>query len=191
MSKGDAMNILKFLVQYMSKPRTTGAVLPSSKYLAKKMVKNMDFANANCIVEYGAGTGVFTGYLVDQKKPETILIVFEKNPDFYQLLLQYYGNAENVHITNDSATEVGMHLKKYKQKKADYILSGLPFASLPKNMSENILTKTKKHLSEKGELILFQYTLIKMELLKKYFTEIKIEREWRNVPPAYVLRCKI
>ena len=184
------MNMIKFFWHYITAPRDTGAVLPSSEFLARKMVTSINFKTARCIVEYGAGTGVFTKKIIDQKKDETILIVFEKNLNFYQLLLKDYGEHKNVYITNDSAAEVGKHLKKHNQTSADFILSGLPFASLPKEVSESVLQETKKYLHKDGEFILFQYTLLKLDFLKKYFSQIKKEHEWRNVPPAYVLRLK-
>jgi phospholipid N-methyltransferase len=49
-----------FLKQYIKNPRMIGAVLPSSRNLARKMIEDIDFEKAECIVEYGPGTGVFT-----------------------------------------------------------------------------------------------------------------------------------
>lgn len=45
-----------------------GAVAPSSEILANKMVKDIDFENARCIVEYGPGKGGFTDKLIESKK---------------------------------------------------------------------------------------------------------------------------
>jgi len=73
----------------------------------------------------------------------------------------------------------------------DYIVSGLPFASLPKDVSSNILKETQKYLNEEGKFITFQYTLLKKDFIKKYFNEVSIKREVRNVPPAYVICCSL
>lgn len=58
------MEILSFIKQYIVRPRITGAILPSSKSLALRMIEDIDFENAECIIEYGPGTGVFTQKLI-------------------------------------------------------------------------------------------------------------------------------
>jgi len=184
------MNSLTFLLQYIFKPRTVGAVLPSSKYLAKKMLASVNFNAAKCIVEYGAGTGVFTKRILEKRHPGTVVIVFEKNEAFCQNLTNKYGAEPNVYIINESAENIGQHLEKCGLEYADYIVSGLPFASLPTEVSENILNQTKKFLSTSGTFITFQYSLLKIEFIRRFFDKIETERELRNIPPAYVLRCK-
>ena len=176
-------------MQYITKPRTVGAILPSSKYLARKMAAPVDFDKARYIVEYGPGTGVFTDELLDRRKPHTRLLLLERNPEFASKLAEKYENTEYVTVINDTAEQIGKYLSMYSFPKADYILSGLPFASLPLETSEGILTETKKHLSEGGKFITFQYTLYRKELIARFFCEITITREIRNIPPAYVLCC--
>jgi len=184
------MGKFSFAKEYLLKPRSVGAVLPSSNHLAERMVQSIDFSKARCIVEYGAGTGVFTKKILQLKKPETVLIVFENNEHFYKPLQEEYSNQPNVYITNDSAVDIGAHLQKHGLAQADYVVSGLPFASLPHDVSEGILTQTKKHLHETGCFITFQYTLLKMDFFARFFDEIRTQKEWCNVPPAYVLACK-
>ena len=74
--------------------------------------------------------------------------------------------------------------KSYKQLSAD-------FASLPQEISENILKESKQHLASGGKFITFQYTLLRMGFFENHFDEITITHEIRNVPPAYVLSCSI
>ena len=52
----------QFLREYLSAPNTVGALAPSSRHLAASMTASIDFGQAHCIVEYGAGTGVFTTF---------------------------------------------------------------------------------------------------------------------------------
>jgi len=184
------MSGFSFIKQYITKPRTTGAVLPSSKYLATKMVQGIDFSQAEYIVEYGPGTGVFTDKILEARRPDTIVLLIENNPEFYKLLKEKYPNEENLHIINDSAEKIETYLQRWNIPHADYIISGLPFASLPQEVSTRILTQTKKHIKEGGKFITFQYTLLKKDFIGQFFNEIDIKRERRNIPPAYVLTCK-
>lgn len=185
------MEILSFLKQYITKPRTVGAILPSSKYLANRMIENINFNSARCIVEYGPGTGVFSEKMIKKRMKETIMLLFESNENFYNMLKEKYEDEPNVYIINDSAEYIGKYLKRYGVLHIDYIISGLPFASLPNEISSNILEETQKYLNEDGKFITFQYTLLKKDFIKKYFNEVMIKRKIRNMPPAYVLYCSL
>jgi len=154
------------------------------------MVAGIDFKTAQCIVEYGPGTGVFTEKLVKDKRKNTILILLEYNKDFCDGLKKKYGGYDNVIIINDSAENIDKYLKEYNIKGVDYIVSGLPFASLPKAVSNEILKKTESILKKDGLFITFQYTLLKKEYIAGYFKDIKLERVIFNIPPAYVLKCQ-
>ncbi|MFB5760541.1 class I SAM-dependent methyltransferase [Paenibacillus medicaginis] len=183
------MGGLSFLKQYITKPRTVGALLPSSKYLASKMVDNIDFNQASYIVEYGPGTGVFTEKIIKNRKESTIVLLFESNKTFYNLLKEKFEHERNLHIINDSAEHLEKYMIKYEMPWVDYFISGLPFASLPQSVSSNILRLTQMHLRQGGSFITFQYTLLKKDLIGHYFNKINIKRELRNIPPAYVFCC--
>lgn len=180
-----------FFVQYLKSPRIIGAVAPSSKWLAEKMVSDIDFENAQCIVEYGPGTGVFTKKLVEMKKQDTKLLLLETNKIFCANLREKYKNDSSVIIVYGSAEHVIAYLNKHGISKVDYVVSGLPFTSLPKSTSENILRKTQRLLEKGGLFITFQYTLLKKALFSGYFKNIEYERVMLNIPPAYVLKCRV
>lgn len=184
------MEIINFLKQYIKNPRTVGAIAPSSEKLAHKMVEDIIFDNASCIVEYGPGTGAFTEKVLNKKKDSTKFIAIEYNVDFYKILKEKYKSKPNFILINGSAENLKEYLKQNNVKKVDYIVSGLPFASLPDAMSKRILSVTNKILSDKGEFITFQYTLFKMKLFKTYFNKIGLKKVLLNLPPAYVLKCK-
>jgi len=167
-----------------------GAVSPSSRYLANKMVEGVDFSDTRCIVEFGAGTGVFTEKILQLRTPGTVVVVFEQNETFCRDLNEKFSGEENLYILNESAVKLGMHLQQLGFECADVIISGLPFASLPVEVGEGILKEARRWLRPDGRFVTFQYTLFKKGFIEKYFYDIEIVRELRNVPPAYVLRCK-
>lgn len=183
------MKNLLFLLQYITKPRTTGAIVPSSKYLAEKMINKIDFDNAQYIVEYGPGTGVFTNEIIKRKKQNTIVLLIEYNSNFYNNLQKKYKDIDNLYIVHGSVENIDKYLKDFNIPYIDYVVSGLPFASLPKNISSTILEKTNTLLKKDGNFITFQYTLFMKKYINQYFSSINIKREYRNIPPAYVLSC--
>lgn len=178
-----------FFRQYIKDIRRVGAVTPSSRFLARKMVETIDFSKAKVIIEYGPGTGAFTAEITKRMNADTKLIALETNEAFYKVLQAKYKNTTNVEILNVSAEEVSKLHAERNLPRPDYIISGLPFAALPSQVSKAILAETVKLLAPKGEFITFQYTLLKKNLLSSYFKNIQVIREVRNIPPAYVLRC--
>jgi len=166
-----------------------GAIMPSSKYLAKKMIETINFSKAQYIVEYGPGTGVFTDKLINRRKNNTVILLIEYNYEFFTLLSEKYKEERNLYVIHGSAENVDKYLADYNIPYVDYVVSGLPFASLPKNISSAILKKTKSILREDGNFITFQYTLFMKQYINKYFGIINVNKEYRNMPPAYVLNC--
>ncbi|KZE63978.1 SAM-dependent methyltransferase [Fictibacillus phosphorivorans] len=185
------MKFLSFLAQYISNPRSVGAVLPSTRYLADKMVKKIDFNQAKYILEYGPGTGVFTDKLLQHRNPKTIIVLFENNREFYKILKEKYQGVDNLYIYNGSAEKVDWYMKECGIPYVDYVLSGLPFATLPKAVSHKILLKTSKLLRKNGKFITFQYTKVKKNFIEQFFSNVDVSLEIRNVPPAMVLSCSL
>ncbi|MED3854983.1 rRNA adenine N-6-methyltransferase family protein [Priestia megaterium] len=183
------MNALHFIQEYIRHPRTVGAIMPSSKSLAKQMVKPIPFENITCMIEYGPGTGVFTDEIVQNKHKDTIFLAIEANETFYNMLNKKYGHLENVYIIHGSVENIDEYLKQYDIEKVDYIVSGLPFTSLSGTTSTKILKKTATLLGAEGTFITFQYSKVKCSFFESFFNTIQYERVYRNVPPAYVFLC--
>ncbi|PES60330.1 SAM-dependent methyltransferase [Bacillus cereus] len=183
------MKHLSFLSQYITNPRNVGAVLPSSKFLAEKMMENINFENAKYIIEYGPGTGVFTEKLLKKRNSNITLMLVENNREFYLMLKEKYKKEKNLFIVWGSAENIDKYLKNFSIPYADYIVSGLPFASLPQNVSDEILLITTKILKKDGAFITFQYTKFKKKFLNQFFDTIDEKWELRNVPPAFVFSC--
>ena len=179
-----------FLMQYLKNPKTIGAIAPSSKKLAGEMMKPIDFDNAKCIVEFGPGTGVFTEELLRYRKSDTFIILIEQNIDFCRLLSKKFKNEQNFAIVHGSAENAVRIIKKYGFDKADFIISGLPFTSLPKEISLNVFDATRAAIGKAGTFITFQYTLIKQNFFAEHFRFKNIIHVMRNLPPAYIFVLK-
>lgn len=185
------MKKLSFLFQFMVNPKTIGAIVPSSSFLGDKMIEKIDFTKAKYIVEYGPGTGVFTEKLLAKKNAKTVVLLVENNMKFCSLLKQRYKDHDNVYIKCGSAENIETYLQKYQIPYADYVISGLPFSSLPEKVSYKILDNTTKILKDNGLFITFQYTKCKKAFIKQFFAKLEITREYRNWPPAYIFSCAI
>lgn len=181
---------MNFFFEYMKHPRKIGAVAPSGKSLSDKMVQPVYFDSAKVIVEYGPGTGSFTRELIIRRRPDTVIILIEQNELFCGELRKLFRNQPNLYIISGSAENVNDYLARYGFEHADYVISGLPFSSLPTEVSDRVLTETKRAIGDTGVFVTFQYTMIKKSFFQSYFRIISCIREIRNLPPAYVLEMK-
>lgn len=181
------MSKIKFLSEVFKRGATIGALSPSSSYLAKKMLNPIHFNDADCIVEFGPGTGIFTTKLLEQMKSDALLLVFEINPSFHNELLKIEDN--RLFVINDSAEKLDYYLHSYNQTNADYIISSLPFAVIPDIVVDSILEKSFKLLSDKGKYIQFQYSLNALSKLKRIFKKVDISFTFLNIPPAFIFIC--
>ena len=176
--------------EFLKHPRKIGAIAPSGKHLSAEMMTPIDFTSAKVIVEYGPGTGSFTKELITRRSSDTVLILIEQNKTFCEQLWASYGGLPNFFLVHGSAGNVGRCLEACGVHHADYIVSGLPFTSLPAAVSDNILNATKPALGQGGKFITFQYSLVKKKFFEQYFQITDCRKVMRNLPPAYVLVMK-
>lgn len=184
------MKFLTFVAEFIKHPKHIGAIAPSSKILAKKMVDAIDFEDAEYIVELGPGTGVFTKEIMKRKQKHTQFILIEINEVFARDLQKQFRDDPNVFVIHGSAEKLQTYMRELQIDSVDYILSGLPFTSLPMEVSSRILSNVMDVLQEHGEFITFQYSLTRKAFIQNFFPQVSVTKVWFNFPPAYVLDCR-
>lgn len=183
------MRLITFVTEFIKDPKNIGAIAPSSKILAKKMVDTINFEEAKYIVELGPGTGSFTREIMKRKKKHTTLILIEINEVFFKDLQKQFEDDSSVFVVHGSAENIQVYIEELNIDKIDYVLSGLPFTSLPAEVSSRILSNVMEALQEHGEFITFQYSLVKRAFIQSFFPAISLKKVWFNFPPAYVFSC--
>jgi len=166
-----------------------GAVSPSSKFLMRKMLANINFKEANVIVEYGPGTGVFTREIVKRMKPTCTLIIFELHEDFFKQLEDEFNDNPFIIIKNESAENIGKVVEEKNLGTADFVISSLPLANFPAELIQSILKNTTRHLAHGGKYVQFQYSLTSKKRLQEHFNSVQINFTARNIPPAFIYTC--
>jgi phospholipid N-methyltransferase len=180
-------SMASFIEEFFRNPATVGSLVPSSPELTAQVMEPIDFSRAGCIVEYGPGTGVFTDVLMRRRRPETTLVLIEVSRRFCELLQERYAGHANVHVIHGSADKTADYLRPLGFTKADYVVCGLPFTSLPRRLGWRILEHTRHLLEPAGQLILFQYSLRNRKLFERFFQPLHEAHVLLNLPPAYVL----
>lgn len=174
--------------KFLKHGTSIATVAPSSRFLARRMLKGIDWDTAECIVELGAGTGPVTKELLRRVKPHTKLIIVELDSDFCKRLRERFPNAD---IVEGDACHLDELLADRGIKRVDHIISGLPLPSFPAGLRDSILASSAKCLGETGvfrQLTVMPYVYWRM--YKKYFSEVKFGLVPLNVPPAGVYVCR-
>lgn len=178
------MNNLKFLKGFLKNWKEVGSVIPSSRFLAKKMMAPIDFKKAKVIVELGPGLGCITRKILKMMRADAKLIIFETNQDFCRELRK--NKDERITVFNISALDMVYHLKEIK---ADYVVSGIPLSTLSDNSRSLLLKAIKNILSDGGVYVQFQYSLGAYKKLKMIFGKVILNFTFLNAPPAFVYQC--
>ncbi|WP_339880699.1 methyltransferase domain-containing protein [uncultured Algoriphagus sp.] len=174
------------LLELYSNLSTTGAVTFSSKTLVKKMLTHVDFKGAKLIIELGGGDGSITKGIVNMLDPDTELLVFEISKSFCESMEKQFPQ-KNVRIINDSAENIGLYIEG---KKADYVLSSLPFSFFSPDVRDQILSQSKTALTQSGYFIQGCYSYLLKNLFKKHFGNVSTSFTLKNIPPAFVMVCR-
>ena len=182
------MSKRSFLREFFKSNRMVGSMLPSSRFLSKKMLKPIQFNAAKVIIEIGPGTGVFTKELISKIAAPCQLVVIELNDAFFKDLQNKF-DEPFLHLVHGSAKDITQILKDLKLPKADYILSSLPLSNFPAALRQTILEEIKQNLNANGKLIQFQYTKGLRKLYGAHFKEVQIDYTALNFPPAFVYTC--
>ncbi len=182
------MNKLKFLGESLKNLRTVGTFTRSSQFLCEKMVSYVDFDNSKIIVELGAGDGVVTEHILKNMREDALLLTFEVNEKFCNTIREKIKDPR-VKVIEDSAEKLPEYLAQYGFEKADNIVSAIPFVSLPEELGKRILRTSVENLKLGGRFIQINYSLLAKKLYEKFFKNIEVHFEARNMPPAFVLEC--
>ena len=173
----------QFLRGFFKHPVMVGSIIPSSRLLIERMLKPVDWDNTRLFVEYGPGVGTFTRDLLDRMGPEAKLVTIDTNPDFTKYLTKSIDDPRLIAVTG-SAADVEQILDERGLGKADYVLSGLPFSTLPKGVGDAIAKATAKVIRPGGAFLVYQFDPKVKDFIEPYFERLDRGFEWINVPPA-------
>jgi phospholipid N-methyltransferase len=186
----------RFLGTFLRSPVLTGAVAPSSSRLAARMVEEMGVEEAETIVELGPGTGPFTRAILERRRPGALVMALELDPDFAGRLQRRH---PEVTVVNASAETLPHQLAARGRTSADCIVCGLPWAGFSRDRQERLLAAVVASLRPGGRFATFAYIHASRfppgrrlrRLLESGFTSVTTSPiVWRNLPPAFVYRCR-
>ncbi len=186
---------LLFFYNFVRHPKSTGAVFPSSRRLAEKMIDGAGLETATSVVELGPGTGAFTGAIAERLEDPGIYLGIELREKFAAIVKDKF---PQLLVVNDSAEKIVENLGKIDRQKADAIISGLPWAAFDADLQRRIMKSVTAALAPGGKFSTFTYLHACQlpagkrfrALLDDNFSDVQTSKTvWLNLPPAFVYHC--
>ena len=174
-----------FIKGFVKHPVMVGSIIPSSPTLIDHMLSRVDWANVKLFVEYGPGVGTFCRPILERMRGDATLIAIDTNADFVDYLSRDIADSRFKAVLG-SAADVESIIADHGFEGADYILSGLPFSTLPEGVGPAIASATHRALNPGGQFLVYQFRKRARDFLEPHFSQIEDGFEWVNVPPCYL-----
>ena len=172
-----------FVRGFIKHPVMVGAVAYSSGTPVRHMISRCDWDKCKLFVEYGPGVGTFCGPILDRLAPDAKLVAIDTNPDFIAYLKATIDDPRFFAVLG-SAADVKQIIRDHGHEQADYIVSGLPFSTLPAGVGDQIAKATEEVLRPGGAFLVYQYNPKVKNFLTPHWQRIDHKIEWWNIPPA-------
>jgi phosphatidylethanolamine/phosphatidyl-N-methylethanolamine N-methyltransferase len=175
---------VRFLRSWIEKPLHMGAVMPSSKLLARTMAQYVDVESKGPVIELGPGTGAITNALIEHGVDQKRLVLVEYNPGFCALLRDRYPQAK---VVQGDAYALRDSLGEVLDAPASAVVSGLPLVTKPMLTRLKLMRDAFLALAPGAPFVQFTYSVAPPipKSLPGVSTEAS-ERIWMNLPPARV-----
>jgi phospholipid N-methyltransferase len=188
--------------------RTTGALLPSSRFLARALAAPLSAPRApGRILEVGPGTGSVTREIVRRMLPGDQLDAVELNEHFVERLRlhlahdpRFTGHRHQVRVIHSPVQAVE------GEALYDHIISGLPLNNFPVALVRDIFRAYSRLIKPGGVLTYFEYVFVRQlkspfvgrrerrrlyrvgRVVSQYIRSFQVRRKQilMNVPPAVV-----
>lgn len=192
--------------------QTTGSVAPSSRFLARAMLYNLQgISHPASILEVGPGTGPFTKPLAEWLQDGDRLDLCELNDEFVRHLRNLMETHPAMSARQAQINLFHMPVQDLKGEKCyDAILSGLPFNNFEPDLVQSILDMYVKLIKPGGRLSFFEYAWVRNmkkmvatrednirveavgNVLKRFLNQYQKEQLFvpLNFPPSIVHVCR-
>jgi phospholipid N-methyltransferase len=202
-----------FLREFRRQGRNTGALLPSSRFLARALVSELRKPRTPArILEVGPGTGSVTQEILRYLLPDDRLDAVEINTHFVALLRRRFEQEWALRCRRDQWRVIEAAVEQLPGEAVyDFIVSGLPLNNFPVAQVRDIFRAYNRLLKPGGTLTYYEYVLVRQiktpfvnrrerrrlyrvgRVVGGYIRSFQIRRQriLINVPPAIVRHLRL
>ena len=180
-----------FFGKFLRHGTAIASLAPSSPWLSRLTVRNVDWDRARFIVELGAGTGPITRVIAANARPECRVIVLERDPDFARLLQERFQSRPNFVVIEGDVRDLTGLLADRGIATVDHVVSGLPVPSFPKGLQRDLFRSVRSVLDGGGTYNqITELPWVYWRFYRRYFDDVRFAFEPRNFPPAGAYFCR-
>jgi phospholipid N-methyltransferase len=179
---------LAFLKGFLRQPKGVGSVIPSSRFLERKMVRMAGVAQAESVIELGPGTGGTTRAILAAMPETATLLAIELDPAFADHVRNIDDRRLIVH--QGSAEHLAELIAAHRLRAPNAILSGIPFSTMPEDVGTRIIEAIRDVLAPGGCFVAYQFRGAVAERARPILGEPDVSPEFLNIPPMRVYRWR-
>lgn len=184
-SQGLTRRSVDFFRGFLRNPGQVGSVIPSSRFMERRIIDFSALDAARVVVELGPGTGGTTRALLDAMPATGRLLAIDLDPRFTGIV-DGFGDPRLVAHTG-SAEHLGDILAEHGLSAPDAVISGIPFSTMPEPVAERILTTINQVLSPSGVFVAYQFRAAVARLAEPVFgAPQRAETVMLNIPPMKI-----
>jgi phosphatidylethanolamine/phosphatidyl-N-methylethanolamine N-methyltransferase len=179
----DSASFLKTLI---TAPRSTGAVAPSGRALARAMAAAIGSPPRGLVVELGPGTGPVTQALIETRVSPERLVLVEYDPSFCRMLEKRFGG---VRVIQGDAYDLPRTLAPFAGQPIAAVVSSLPLLNQPPPRRTKLIADAFALMGPAGVFVQFTYGLqspIPREVCANRYAATRSRPILLNLPPAFV-----
>ncbi|MHB8667819.1 MAG: class I SAM-dependent methyltransferase [Burkholderiales bacterium] len=175
-----------FLRGFLQHPQQVGSVIPSSRFLERRLVELADVKSATTVVELGSGTGGTTRAILRAMRPDATLLSIEINPEFHAFVQRIRDPRLVFHL--GSAVDLCEIMRRHGLMLADAVISGIPFSTMDHDAAVRIPQAISSALAPGGRFVAYQVRRHVESLCRPHLGEPRVALEFLNIPPIWVFR---
>ncbi|MCY6383107.1 phospholipid N-methyltransferase PmtA [Hoeflea prorocentri] len=173
---------LRFFKGLMSQPKTVGAIVPTSVFMARRMASVANPASGLPVLELGPGTGVVTKAILRRGIAPEKLVSVEFSDEFCRHLKK---EMPDIGLVHGDAFRLDETLGSLKSTRFDCVISGLPLLNFPVADRVKLLEDALNRIPSGRPFLQFCYgPLPPIPHGRGHYTIKRFGWEFRNIPPA-------
>jgi phospholipid N-methyltransferase len=177
-----------FFQEFLKHPLRIASVVPSSRFLERRIVETAGIHGANTVVELGPGIGGTTRAILQAMPTEARLLSIELNPHLWALVSRIDDSRLTAHLGN--AGDLKAIMSSLGVEAPDVIISGIPFVTMSREAVSSLLETITSVLAPGGRFVAYQVSSKIVSQRRSFQTpgELEVELVLLNIPPLRLLR---
>jgi len=173
-----------FFQEFLKHPLQIGSIIPSSRFLERRLLEVSGIASAKTIVELGSGTGGTTRAILNGMPQHARLLSIEINPHLYASVSKISDDRLIAHLGN--ACELKKILFMYDLGRPEVVISGIPFSTMSHSTGSRVIETVSSLLAPNGRFVAYQVSKRVASLCRPFLGTGQMEVELLNIPPIRI-----